>query len=101
MSHFIQQCTPLLINALPLQGRFRGVVTMRSKPIKSGLKYIVLAEADTGYVLNAILHDKDIANLEDANGYKVIAWAYDLLSSSSLEGGLSFLGQNYEVDIQL
>ncbi len=70
---------------------------MSSTPIKSGLKYIVLCEADTGYVLYGILHDKDMANLEEAGNYKVIAWLYDLLTSKALDEGLSFLGQNYEV----
>ncbi len=73
------------------------MVSMPSKPIKCGLKYIILCEADTGYVLLGILHDKEMANLEEAGNYKVVAWMYDLLTSSALEGGLSFLGQNYEV----
>ncbi len=81
-----------------IQGRFRGVVAMASKPIKSGLKYIVLAEAETGYVLNLIMHDKLIENLEAAGNYKIIAWCLDLLSSQSLANGVTFLQQNYEVD---
>ncbi len=79
------------------QGRFSGVVIMPNKPINCGLKFIVLTEADTGYILNSIMHDKDMGNLEYAQNYKAIAWIFELLQSSNLEGRMSYLQQNYEV----
>ncbi len=74
-----------------------GVVSMPSKPIKRGLKLIALVCADWGVVLNAFTHNKPMQNLEKAQNRRTVAWMFDLLKSRGIAGGLSFLGQNYEV----
>ncbi len=79
------------------QGRFKGVVSMPNKPIKRGLKLIVLCCADSGIAINGFPHNKPMENLEKAANRVTVAWLFDLLTSRGIKGGLSFLGQNYEV----
>ncbi len=70
---------------------------MPNKPIKRGLKFIAVCCADHGIVLNGFPHNKPMANLEKAANRVTVAWLFDLLTSKGIEGGLTFLGQNYEV----
>ncbi len=70
---------------------------MPNKPIDTGLKYIVLAEADTGLVLALFLMNKQMPHLEASGGHKVVAWMFDLLTTCGVPDGTDFLNQNYEV----
>lgn len=73
------------------------VVLMKGKPIPEGLKMFVLSEAETGYILHAMLqHKKMTTDKEDFGANFGIV--LELLEGKKLEDGNSLLDQGYCVN---
>lgn len=82
------------------QGRCVHVVLMKGKPIPEGLKWFLVTESDTGYILNGLLQHKKLATEKEDFGAN-FGIVMELLEASNLEKNksLSLLDQGYTVNL--
>lgn len=79
-----------------MQGRCVHVVLIKGKPIPEGLKYFVLAEAETGFILNAFLYHTDLQTEKHAYGAN-FGIVMQLLEGNNIGENLSLLDQGFTV----
>lgn len=74
------------------------VVLMKGKPIPEGLKFYVMSESSTGYILNAFLQHKKLKTEKDAYGAN-FGIVVELLEGKNIDGTEEFsvLDQGYTV----
>lgn len=80
------------------QGRCAYVILMKGKPIPEGLKFYVLSESDTGYILNAFLQHKQMKTDKDVYGAN-FGIVVELLEGRNIDGTneFSLLDQGFTV----
>lgn len=74
------------------------VVLMKGKPIPEGLKWFLVTESDTGYILNGLLQHKKLTTEKDDFGAN-FGIVMELLEGTNLdkEKSYSLLDQGYTV----
>lgn len=72
------------------------VVLVKGKPIPQGLKLYVLAESETGFILNAFLHHSELTT--DKQDYGInFGIVVELLEGKKLGDDYSLLDQGFTV----
>lgn len=72
------------------------VVLIKGKPIPQGLKYFVLAEAETGFILNAFLYHTNLETDKQDYGAN-FGIVMQLLEGNNVDTNLSLLDQGFTV----
>lgn len=72
------------------------MVLVKGKPIPEGLKYFVLAEAETGFILNAFLFHTKLTTDKQEYGAN-FGIVMQLLEGTNLSDDLSFLDKGFTV----
>lgn len=74
------------------------MVLLKGKPIPEGLKYYVLSESDSGYILNAFLQHKKLKTEKEAYGSN-FGIVVELLEGRNINGTEEYnlLDQGYTV----
>jgi len=85
-----------LTNNVSVQGRSKFIVVIKGKPTPVGLKFYVLAEAETGYILYAAFAYDEAEFLAESHG-RTFGLVFDVMVGAGLNDGISYLDQGFVV----